>query len=76
MLRLSPSYLTQTPDGLDQITGRPVRLEARYQFRDAKGWSMGLSAGLGVTGGAGSSLSAEVRRGFSPPPSINLRINR
>ena len=26
--------------GLDQITGRPVRLETRYPFRDAKGWSM------------------------------------
>jgi len=73
--RLSLSYLTQTPDGLDQvavhraigldqITGRPLRLETRYQFRDAKGWSMALSAGLGVTGGAASSVSAEVRRGF------------
>lgn len=73
--RLNLSYLTQTPDGLDQIavnraigldqiTGRPVRLEARYQFKEAKGWSMGLSAGLGVTGGAESSVSAEVRRGF------------
>ena len=50
--------------GLDQITGRPVRLETRYQFRDAKGWSMALSAALGVTAGVGSSLSAEVRRGF------------
>ena len=73
--RLSLSYLTQTPDGLDriavhraigldQITGRPVRLETRYQFKDTKGWSMALSAGLGVTGGTESSVSAEVRRRF------------
>ncbi len=72
---LDLNYLARTPDGLgqqtvhrsvglEQITGQPIRIETRYQIQDAKGWRMGVAAGLAVTPDAQSSLSAEFRRWF------------
>ena len=42
--------------GLDQITGRPVRLETRYPFGDDKGWSMGLPPQASTCGSIGEWL--------------------